>query len=273
MYGASQMLHSNTSKILELLLNQTHGLHNGKIMIRFLFIKLFNAIDSSKQQLLFESIYKHLVVFDEEIDENSLVLGLEIIQDSIKLKFGSRLSHLSVIQLMESLNYLMTTKQKCLQRKLSLECKVVLASTLGNLFYFKNAALIQIYQSSQIDISTQRTIFTHNVYQLCASAPAPLKAYFGLFLTNPSEIASVPTGLRGLGADIDYSKILGLKANGNTTEFTADSHSAKLKVLIDSFDKHVQKILLSADGKTEDKMLAIGLCNQLAPLARITPQK
>ena len=148
------MLHSNTSKILELLLNQTHGLQSGKIMIRFLFIKLFNAIDSSKQQLLFESIYKHLVVFDEEIDENSLVLGLEIIQDSIKLKFGSRLSHLSVIQLMESLNYLMTTKQKCLQRKLSLECKVVLASTLGNLFYFKNAALIQIYQSSQIDIST-----------------------------------------------------------------------------------------------------------------------
>ena len=83
----------------------------------------------------------------------------------------------------------------------------------------------------------------------------------------------MPSGLRGLGGGIDYSTILGLKTNGNTTEFTAVSHSAKLKVLMDSFDKHVQKILLSSEGKTEDKMLAIGLCNQLAPLARITPQK
>ena len=81
-------------------------------MIRILFIKLFNAIDTSKQQLLFDSIHKHLVVFEDNIDENLLILGLQIIQDSIKLKFGSRLSHLSVIQLMESLNYLMTTKSK-----------------------------------------------------------------------------------------------------------------------------------------------------------------
>lgn len=68
---------------------------------------------------------------------------------------------------MESLNYLMTTKSKNLQKVLSDECKEVLATTMGSLYYFKHAALKQIYQSSQIDISTQRTIFTHNIYQLC----------------------------------------------------------------------------------------------------------
>ena len=55
---------------------------------------------------------------------------------------------------MESLNYLMNTKLKILQKSLSDDCKIVLATTMGNLFYFKNAALKQIYQSSQIDISS-----------------------------------------------------------------------------------------------------------------------
>ena len=56
MYGSSQMLHSRSSEILQLLLSQSLSSSNGNKMIRFLFIKLFNAIDSSKQQLLFESI-------------------------------------------------------------------------------------------------------------------------------------------------------------------------------------------------------------------------
>lgn len=79
MYGSSQLLHSKSTEILELLLNQKHERSNGKDMIRILFIKLFNAIDTSKQQLLFDSIHKHLIVFEDNINENSLILGLQII--------------------------------------------------------------------------------------------------------------------------------------------------------------------------------------------------
>jgi len=115
MYGAQQELHSKSSEILDMLLNTKAQFDEEKqFMIRILFIKLFNSIDTSKQQLLFESIYKNLIIFEEAINEDKLIMGLQVIEDAIKLKFGNRLSHLSVIQLMESLNYLLTTKLKVL---------------------------------------------------------------------------------------------------------------------------------------------------------------
>ena len=115
MYGASQELHSKSAEILEQILEKP----NDK-MVRYLFIKLFNGIDAAKQQPLFDSIQKSLL--DTE-------LGLLILQDSIKLKFGNRLSHLSVLQILEMLEKMVKKGQN----------PELLAETLNYLYYFKHS--------------------------------------------------------------------------------------------------------------------------------------
>ena len=95
-------------------------------MVRYLFIKLFNGIDAAKQQPLFDSIQKSLL--DTE-------LGLLVLQDSIKLKFGNRLSHLSVLQILEML-------EKMVKKGLNGE---LLAETLNYLYYFKHSQIVKIY--------------------------------------------------------------------------------------------------------------------------------
>jgi len=65
-------------------------------MIRFLFIKLFNNIDSSKQLPIFECIHEAI----EEETNKSIVeidLFLLIIDDAIRLKYGRRVSYLTTI--------------------------------------------------------------------------------------------------------------------------------------------------------------------------------
>lgn len=65
-------------------------------MIRFLFIKLFNNIDSSKQLPIFECIYEAI----EEETSKSIIeidLFLLIIDDAVRLKYGRRVSHLTTI--------------------------------------------------------------------------------------------------------------------------------------------------------------------------------
>lgn len=89
-------------------------------MVRYLYIKLFNGIDAAKQQPLFDSIQKCLL--DTE-------LGLLVIQDSIKLKFGSRLNNLSVLQILEMLEKMVKNGQN----------GELLAETLNYLYYFKHS--------------------------------------------------------------------------------------------------------------------------------------
>ena len=65
-------------------------------MIRFLFIKLFNNIDSSKQLPIFECIHEAI----EEETNKSIIeidLFLLIIDDAVRLKYGRRVSHLTTI--------------------------------------------------------------------------------------------------------------------------------------------------------------------------------
>jgi len=131
-------------------------------MVRYLFIKLFNGIDSAKQQPLFDSIQKSLL--DTE-------LGLLVLQDSIKLKFGNRLSHLSVLQILEML-------EKMVKKGLNGE---LLAETLNYLYYFKHSQIVKIYQSSNVDI-TQKSIFTN--FSFCQN----YESYFKLFLQESRRI-------------------------------------------------------------------------------------
>ena len=65
-------------------------------MIRFLFIKLFNNIDSSKQLPIFECVHEAI----EEETNKSIIeidLFLLIIDDAVRLKYGRRVSHLTTI--------------------------------------------------------------------------------------------------------------------------------------------------------------------------------
>lgn len=65
-------------------------------MIRFLFIKLFNNIDSSKQLPIFECIHEAI----EEETNKSIIeidLFLLIIDDAVRLKYGRRVSYLTTI--------------------------------------------------------------------------------------------------------------------------------------------------------------------------------
>jgi len=65
-------------------------------MIRFLFIKLFNNIDSSKQLPIFECIHEAI---EEETNKSMIEIDLFllIIDDAVRLKYGRRVSYLTTI--------------------------------------------------------------------------------------------------------------------------------------------------------------------------------
>ena len=64
--------------------------------IRFLVIKLVNAIDTAKQHPIFDCIHKQLFA-SEELQESKVFMGLQLYLDVTKLKLGSRVSHVAVI--------------------------------------------------------------------------------------------------------------------------------------------------------------------------------
>jgi hypothetical protein len=107
-----------------------------------LLIKLFNAIDSSKQHPLFEAVHRHLLNNGAELAEQPVSLALNIIQDAAKFKYGSRLSHLSTIQILESLNHIMKKQNQLALNGFSSEIKEQLTMALGQLYYFKHATVL-----------------------------------------------------------------------------------------------------------------------------------
>ena len=75
MYGASQDLHSKAASIQAVILSLLGGGGEvslaGKVslvtkVVRLLYIKLFNAIDASKQLPLFEQIHQNLITSETE---------------------------------------------------------------------------------------------------------------------------------------------------------------------------------------------------------------
>ena len=174
-------------------------------MVRYLFIKFTNEIDTSKQLLLFEAVHRNFFTNQAELNESSMTLGLQILHDSIVLKFGNRVSHLSVIQILDSLTYLMNNSSKLARIEKDSTYSAQLATTLRTLFYFKYSSVSQIYQTSQIDIATSKTIFTHHIYQ---KHHAQIFKYFGLFIEEPSLIPAKPLDL---GDGVDFGSVIGLR--------------------------------------------------------------
>ena len=111
-YGASEDLHSKFGEVLGKLFQRRPLDVPFVRMLRFLFIKLFNGIDATKQPPLFEAIHHNLLNNGDELEEPALNLALDIIQDAVKFKYGSRLNNLSVIQILESLNYIMKKQNR-----------------------------------------------------------------------------------------------------------------------------------------------------------------
>jgi hypothetical protein len=128
MYGANEELHSKAVQILSVLLQLAINSSEGSCdsdqrlnrTIRLLFIKLYNSIDTSKQEPIIESVHKDLVLGGDSSNfQFRINLALSIYSDCLKLKLGRRVSHISVIQMFDSLNHVMTKKNGELLREKS----------------------------------------------------------------------------------------------------------------------------------------------------------
>ena len=126
------------------------------------------------------------------------------------------------------LNFLMQGKGKKDTLQYAEKTKDLLAQTLSHLLYFKTPQVQQIFQSSQLDIRTSKTIFSSHIYQVC---PNSVSEYFKIFLQNPSEITVEPFDLAE-----GYAVILNTKSSSHTSiEFTKESHVQKALYLLPSF--------------------------------------
>ena len=147
MYGASEELHSKAVPVLSVLLDLSpedpEADPDQRLVktIRLLMIKLFNSIDTSKQHPLLEKVHKHLLVApaDKGLSEARVSLAMSVFQDCLKLKLGRRVSHISVLQMFDSLSLLMNKKQgEQVRASFGAATLGSIAATLSYLYYFKH---------------------------------------------------------------------------------------------------------------------------------------
>ena len=105
-----------------------------------------------------------------KVDESSrLELLFKVFNTSVALKFGRRISQASVIVITQALNNLVQ-KQNAKLLELPLATRTELAETLGLLYYFKHASVMQIFQKSKLDFASAKTAFTTGVFNLVDEA-------------------------------------------------------------------------------------------------------
>ena len=80
------------------------------------------------------------MVATENVDLKKIQVALRVIQDGVKLKFGRRVSHLSALQIMESLN--MICKKLSKEKEIDADTRCILAKTLSEVYYFKHTAVM-----------------------------------------------------------------------------------------------------------------------------------
>ena len=103
-----------------------------------MYLKLNNAVDTEKQQPIYDSLSQNLQYKESEEDLNLLLV---IFKDAIKFKFGRRFGKYGLISLTQVLNHIL---QKNLTKasNYSQLTKINLASTMSVIFYFKHHALL-----------------------------------------------------------------------------------------------------------------------------------
>ena len=96
-----------------------------------------------------------------------------------------------------------------------------------------------------MDFQSSKHLFNHYLYQLCSLSPSDeqlpiLRGYLSLFLLSSSQVAAfVETTADD---DLDWGKLLGLQINQRKQmEFSEDSHSGKLRLLLKSLTRHILK--------------------------------
>ena len=79
---------------------------------------------------MYLTLHKKLVA-PEETDLKKVQLAMRVIQDGVKLKFGGRVSHLAVLQIMESMNLLLSNKKLLKMKDIDEETRDIIAQTLS----------------------------------------------------------------------------------------------------------------------------------------------
>jgi len=156
--GSGEDLHSKGQAMVNELFKYS-GIFNSeevgsRRVLRYLYLKLINNIDISKQMPLFEELTSALMgclaVGDEAQKQIGLTLLFQVMNDSVRLKYGKRFCQEAVILFTQTLNNLLSKHiAECVA--LSAPTRVMIAETLGMLYYFKHAQVVKIFQDSNLD--------------------------------------------------------------------------------------------------------------------------
>lgn len=200
--GESDSLHSKAAEVLNSLLEFEHTRTDqyGKLLVRHLYLRLTNTIDTSKQIPMFE-------ILTETLSPLSVSLMVAVINDTVKLKFAKRVTHGLSQHLIKTLHQLMKTE--CL-----IEDQLLIAESLSLLFYF------------QFNLCKQIKLFTHQIFKMCDQA---VTSFLKLFLMKANQITAE--------TDLNVSKILDIKESNTMIEFSAESHAEKIHHLVPSLNK------------------------------------
>ena len=185
-----------------------------------------------KQLPIFEVLTDNLCKPD---NPKSTHLMLLILVQSINLKHGNRIGQSTVIHIVQVLNNLVM-KNIGTMKQMPSEIRVLVAQALGLLYYYRNSNVLQIFQKSQSDLQTSKSIFTTGLYQISNTGDCSVELnFFDLLLQKPNKIQSK--------CDIDLGKILNLKQASTVIIFSEESHSNKAKLLIKPLAKFTLKTI------------------------------
>lgn len=105
-YGASEGLHSKAKDVMVQVLSFESEARSQSVVlvVRSLFQKLVNEVDTEKHQLMYDTIVNTL---DWKDNKGDLEVLLQIFTDVIKLKYGRRVSPYGIVTITEALNTLL----------------------------------------------------------------------------------------------------------------------------------------------------------------------
>lgn len=128
--------------------------------------------------------------------------------------------------------------------------RIMLAETLGMLYYFKHSQVVRIFQNSNLDFQSAKSAFTTGVFKL--NSIQAINAYFKLLLTKAEEIEAK--------GDLDFGSVLSLKKSSKVVVFSDDAHKLKAKMLIKCLAKWTFKVLADGGQEAMDSLaLLVGL--------------
>ena len=150
-----------------------------------------------------------------------------MLNQSVALKFGRRISQSTVVVIVQALNNLVQ-KQGDKLIKLPVETRAELSETMALLYYFKHSAVLQIYQKSKVDFATAKSAFTTGIFNLAkddsetsTGGSKILQAFYSLVFQRPE---SITTRVSEDEDSLNVDKILRLKQSGQVTQFSEESH-------------------------------------------------